>query len=115
MSDTPPMIAVAHTRDNGRDGRMRQDGWSHLEAGRLNEAAAVAAAALAADSADPAALHLTGLVAWRWGKAAEAIAALERASELAGDEEASAEALRDLCEMCRVGGRLDEAAVAGAR
>lgn len=94
---------------------MRQAGWSHFEAGRLDEAAAVAAAALAADSADAAALHLSGLLAWRRGEAPDALSALRRASELAGDEKAAGEALRDLCEMYRVGGRLHEAALAGER
>jgi hypothetical protein len=94
---------------------MRPDGWSHLEAGRLDEAAAAAAAALAADSTDAAAVHLTGVLAWRRGDAAEAMEALRRASELLGDAAAAGEVLRDLCEMLRVGGRIDEAARAGKR
>jgi hypothetical protein len=60
-------------------------------------------------------VHLTGVLAWRRGDAAEAMEALRRASELLGDAAAAGEVLRDLCEMLRVGGRIDEAARAGKR
>src|SRR5579864_4091123 len=94
---------------------MNTDGWRHLEAGRLQAAAAAADAALAADPEDGQALHLRGILAWRSGERGAAVECVSRAAGRFGDSEAAGAALRDLCEMHRVCGRLDEAVEAGRR
>jgi tetratricopeptide (TPR) repeat protein len=95
---------------------MAPDGWSHFRAGRLDQAQASAAAAIAANRDDAPALHLLGVIAWRRGEGATAIATLTRASELLREDEAAGGAvLRDVCEMCRIAGRLEEAAAFGGR
>ena len=61
---------------------------------------------------DPGALHLRGVAAFRAGDAAGAMALLERAVAGAPSDPTYR---RDLCEMLRVQGRLDEALAEGRR
>src|SRR5262245_1817894 len=84
--------------------------WAALHEGRLDAAAQACAEILADAPAQGAALHLLGMVHWRRGEGARAIALLQHA--VAGD---GADSLwhRDLTEMCRTEGRLDEALLHG--
>jgi hypothetical protein len=83
-----------------------------LEAGRLDEAGRLCRAILADAPDDPGAQHLHGIVAFRSGDAKGGAALLERAIAHAP---ANAVYRRDLCEMLRVLGRLDEALAQGRR
>jgi Tetratricopeptide repeat len=82
------------------------------EAGRLDEAEPLAAHLLRALPADPNVLHLAGIVAFRRNDHARAVTLVEQAIERAPR---SAVFLRNISEMYRVVGRLDEALVAARR
>jgi tetratricopeptide (TPR) repeat protein len=92
---------------------MLQPGFEHLKAGRFADARQVAEARLETHPDEPRALYLRGLADWNLGERAAAVAAIERAVEIGG--EGLGGWLRDLCEMCRVQGRLDEALAHGLR
>ena len=92
---------------------MLQGGFDHLKAGRYDDARAVADQRLASHPDDPRALYLSGLVDWNQDRRAEAVTAIRRAVAIGGDGIVGW--LRDLCEMFRVLGRLDEALDCGLR
>ena len=93
---------------------MDAEGLAHLEAGRFDAAQAAAEARLAAHPDDGPALHVLGVASWRLGQQARAIEVMNRALTHLGQSEEAATCLRNLTEMCRVAGRLDEAAAHGA-
>jgi Flp pilus assembly protein TadD len=74
--------------------------------GRFEEARRLLDYILAAEPNEPSALHLSGVVAFRLGDPEKALAQMERSLELGIDTPLY---LRNICEMYRVLGRLDEA------
>ena len=80
--------------------------------GRIDEAARLAAHARAAAPDHPDVLHLSGIVAFRQKRPEEALALMERAIGLGG---AVALYLRNICEVYRTLGRLDDALDAATR
>jgi tetratricopeptide (TPR) repeat protein len=84
----------------------------HEAAGRLNEAEALLGQMLSEAPNYPAALHLSGIVAFRSGRGAEAIEKIERA--IASDDRVAL-FHRNLCEIYRKTGRYDDAVAAGRR
>ncbi|MGH7096202.1 MAG: tetratricopeptide repeat protein [Stellaceae bacterium] len=84
----------------------------HEEAGRLEAAESALGEILALAPDHAGALHLLGVVAFKAGRAEAAVALMERS--LAGNG-AIALYHRNLCEVYRVLGRLDEAVAAGRR
>jgi Tfp pilus assembly protein PilF len=85
---------------------------AHERAGRLAEAAASYDAVLAQQPDHRDALHMRGVVAFRQGELERAIALIERA--IAVDDTVALHR-RNLCEMCRLAGRLDDAVAHGRR
>jgi Tfp pilus assembly protein PilF len=86
---------------------------AELEAnGQLGEAEAVLARALAMAPDNPIALHLSGIIAFRRGRPAEAVEPIERAIALMPT---AALFHRNLCELYRKLGRYDDALAAGRR
>lgn len=81
-------------------------------AGRLPDAARLLAHARAAAPDQPDVLHLSGIVAFREKRPQEALALMERAIAIGGDP---ALYLRNICEVYRTLGRLDDALAAGRR
>ena len=79
---------------------------AEIEAGNLDAAASLLASELAAESPHPHAVHLSGILAWRRGKLAEAAALMERSITL-GPEIALYP--RNICEVYRALGRYDAA------
>jgi tetratricopeptide (TPR) repeat protein len=79
---------------------------------RLEEAANLAERVLAAVPQHPHVLHLSGIVLYRQGKIAEAIARMEKSIALAPNV---ALYPRNMCEIYRGAGRLDDAVAAGKR
>jgi tetratricopeptide (TPR) repeat protein len=92
---------------------MLQDGFDHLKAGRYDAARQVAEARLASHPNDGQALYLSGLAQWNIADKTAAITVIQRAVDIGGAGLGGW--LRDLCEMCRVQGRLDEALDYGLR
>ena len=84
----------------------------HEAAGRFDEAEAVLGQLLSAAPNFPAALHLSGIVAFRKGRGPEAVEKIERA---VAAEPQTALFHRNLCEIYRRSGRYDDAVVAGQR
>jgi tetratricopeptide (TPR) repeat protein len=84
----------------------------HEQEGRLDEAEAVLDGILSATPETPGAVHQKGIVAFRRGQSLEAAALMERSIALAPG---SALFHRNLCEVYRVLGRLDDALAAGSR
>lgn len=84
----------------------------HLTAGRLAAAEDLCRRILAADAAHAPALHLLGIVALRAGNTPGAIDFVRRACEA---DPHAALFFCNLCELCRLGGRLDDALAAGRR
>jgi hypothetical protein len=82
------------------------------EAGRMDEAEPIAAHLLKAVPDDPRVLHLAGIVAFRTGKRMLAVTLLERA---VAREPRNGLFLRNISEMYRVVGRLDDALGAARR
>ena len=85
---------------------------AHSQAGQLDEAEALCRELLARAPDDPAVLGLDGVLAFRRGRRAEAIARIERAAALAPE---TALFPRNLCELYRQVGRIDDAVAAGRR
>jgi hypothetical protein len=83
----------------------------HLSAGEIEETERACAAALAARPDDAEALHLLGVVAFRRGDGAGASALMEQALAAGADAGVN----RDLCELYRQLGRLEEARLQGER
>jgi tetratricopeptide (TPR) repeat protein len=75
-------------------------------AGRYEEAKRFLDYILAAEPNEPSALHLSGVVAFRLGNPEKALELMERSLALGIDTPLY---LRNICEMYRVLGRLDEA------
>ena len=81
-------------------------------AGRLPESGRLLAHARAAAPDQPDVLHLAGIVAFREKRPQEALALMERAIQLGTD---TALYLRNICEVYRTLGRLDDALAAATR
>lgn len=84
----------------------------HEQEGRLDEAQSILDGILAERPEEPAALHQTGIIAYRRGHMADAAALMERSIALAPR---SALFHRNICEVYRVLGRPDAALAAGQR
>jgi tetratricopeptide (TPR) repeat protein len=84
----------------------------HLAAGRLVAAEDLCRRILAVDPENAAALHVIGIIAYRAGNIPAAIEYVRRATEA---EPGAALYWCNLCELCRLGGRLDDALAAGRR
>jgi hypothetical protein len=84
----------------------------HEAAGLYDEAEALLAQILAIAPEFPAALHLSGIIAFRRGRATEAIAKIERSIALNPEQ---ALFYRNVCEIYRRAGRYDDALAAGRR
>ncbi|HEV2303298.1 MAG TPA: tetratricopeptide repeat protein [Stellaceae bacterium] len=84
----------------------------HDRAGRLEAAAQTLAGILAETPEQPAALHMLGIVTFRRGDQIEAARLMERAIARAP---ANALFHRNICEVYRIIGRYDDAAVAGKK
>jgi Tfp pilus assembly protein PilF len=84
----------------------------HEQAGRLDQAETVLGQLLAEAPERPGAVHLMGIVAYRKGRPAEAVRLMERSLALAP---ATALFHRNLCEVYRTLGRLDQALIVGRR
>ncbi|MBS0640450.1 MAG: tetratricopeptide repeat-containing glycosyltransferase family protein [Acetobacteraceae bacterium] len=82
------------------------------QAGQLAEAERLLGYLLSVTPNLPDALHLSGVVAFRLGRPAEALDKMERAISLAVDPSLY---LRNICEVYRVMGRLDDALAAAER
>ncbi|MBI3515529.1 MAG: glycosyltransferase family protein [Proteobacteria bacterium] len=93
------------------DARLAQAA-AHEQAGRFAEAAALYDAILAAEPDHADALHLRGVIAYRNGELARAIALIERATAV---NDTVALFHRNLCELCRLAGRTDDAIRHGRR
>ena len=95
-----------------RVAQLMQLAAGHEQAGRLDEAEATLRLVLAEAGDHHPALHLMGIVAFKLNRTGEAVQLMERSVALA-----PMEALyhRNICEMYRVEGRLDEALAAGRR
>jgi hypothetical protein len=85
---------------------------AHEQAGRMAEAGALCDAILARQPAHHGALHLLGVVAFRRGELAAAIALIERAI---AQDDGVALYQRNLCELQRRAGRADDAVAHGRR
>ena len=98
--------------DAQRIAQLTQLATEHEQAGRLAEAESVLRTILAEASEHHPALHLLGIVAFKRERVGEAAQLMERSIALA-----PMEALyhRNICEIYRVLGRLDEALTAGRR
>jgi hypothetical protein len=81
-------------------------------ANRLEEADGLAERVLAAASSHPHVLHLAGIIAYRRGRIAQAIERMEHSMQLAPD---IAVYPRNICEIYRAAGRLDDARRMGER
>ncbi|HQT64688.1 MAG: glycosyltransferase [Acidocella sp. 20-57-95] len=79
---------------------------------RLDDAGILADRVLAAVPEHPHVLHLSGIILYRQGKIAEAIARMEKSIALAPDV---ALYPRNMCEIYRGAGRLDDAVTSGRR
>jgi tetratricopeptide (TPR) repeat protein len=95
-----------------RLGRMLQEAADHETAGRLDAAETLLRAILTEAPERHGAVHLLGVVTFRKGRAVEAAALMEQSLALAPTVALYS---RNLCELYRVLGRLDEALVAGRR
>ncbi len=84
----------------------------HLAAGRLVAAEDLCRRVLAADGANAAAMHLIGIIAYRAGNLTAAIDFVRRATEV---EPGAPLYWCNLCELCRLGGLLEDALAAGRR
>src|SRR5437867_10320503 len=84
----------------------------HEQAGRLDAAESVLRHVIGEVSNHPPALHLMGIVAFKKDRVAESVLLMERSIAAAPME---ALYYRNICEVYRVLGRLDEALVAGRR
>ncbi len=84
----------------------------HEQAGRLDLAESSLDLILAEAPDRPGAVHLRGIVAFRQGDIAQSVRLMERSIALAPD---MALFYRNICEVYRTLGRLDEALVAGRR
>ncbi len=82
------------------------------QSGKLEDADRLLGHMLAAAPRQPDALHLSGIVAFRLGRHEEALAKIEEAIERAVDPSLY---LRNIAEVYRVMGRLDDAAAAARR
>src|SRR5271167_2312674 len=82
----------------------------HEAAGRFDEAEVLLGQLLSAAPNFPAALHLSGIVAFRKGRGPEAVEKIERA---VAAEPQTALFHRNLCEIYRRSGRYDDAVAAG--
>jgi tetratricopeptide (TPR) repeat protein len=82
------------------------------QAGRLDEADDLADRVLKAAPDHPHVLHLSGIILYRKGNVAEAIARMERSMALAPNVSLYP---RNMCEIYRGAGRLDDAVAAGRR
>jgi len=96
---------------SGSDDRLAL-ALAHQQAGRLDEAAALCRDILASEPRHADALNLTGVVALKRGRIAEALGWVERAADIAAT---NAVYQRNLCELYRLAGRADAAAAAGRR
>jgi tetratricopeptide (TPR) repeat protein len=95
-----------------RIAQLMQLATGHEQAGRLAEADSVLRGILAEAGNHPPALHLMGIVAFRTNRIDEAVRLMERSLAMAPME---AVYYRNVCEVYRVLGRVDEALVAGRR
>lgn len=86
--------------------------WEQFRAGRLDGAESIARQVTAQRPDNPDAQHLLGIVTYRTGRVAEAIAHTEQASALAPRIAAYH---GNLCEMYRQAGRVEDAIKAGER
>jgi tetratricopeptide (TPR) repeat protein len=95
-----------------RIAQLLNEANAHEQAGRLDQAEAVLGQILSAAPEQPAALHLSGIVAFKKGRIADAAALMERSIA-----RVSSNAIyhRNICEVYRVLGRYDEAVAAGRR
>jgi tetratricopeptide (TPR) repeat protein len=106
---TPP---AAPASDAQRIAQLTQLATEHEQAGRLAEADAVLRNIIAEAPEHHPALHLMGIVAFKQDRIAESVQLMERSIALAP---MVALYYRNICEIYRVLGRLDEALVAGRR
>ena len=95
-----------------RIAQLMQLATEHEQAGRLAEADSILRQIIAEAGDHPPALHLMGIVAFRQDRIDESVHLMERSLALAPME---ALYYRNICEVYRVLGRLDEALVAGRR
>jgi hypothetical protein len=95
-----------------RVAQLMQLATEHEQAGRLDEAEIILRRVAAEAGDHPPALHLMGIVAFKRDRIAEAAQLMERSIALAPME---ALYYRNICEVYRILGRLDEALVAGKR
>jgi tetratricopeptide (TPR) repeat protein len=105
-----PEAAEARPSPQERLRRMLAAAGEHEAAGRLDGAEALLEQIFAAVPEQPQALHLSGIVAFRRGRRAEAVRRVEQAITRAPN---IALFRRNLCEMYRKSDRLDDALQAG--
>jgi predicted Zn-dependent protease len=92
--------------------QLMNEANAHEQAGRLDSAESVLGEILCEMPEHPAALHFSGIVAFKKGRITEAATLMERSiAQLPGD----AIYHRDICEVYRVLGRYDESVAAGRR
>jgi tetratricopeptide (TPR) repeat protein len=109
-----PEVTLPPERASGaqRIAQLMQLATEHEQAGRLDEADSILRHVIAEAGDHPPALHLMGIVAFRKDRIDESVRLMERSIALAPLE---ALYYRNICEVYRVLGRLDEALVAGNR
>jgi tetratricopeptide (TPR) repeat protein len=92
--------------------QLMNEANAHEQAGRLDLAESALGQILAEMPEEPAALHLSGIVAFKNGRIAQSATLMERSiAQLPGN----AICHRDICEVYRLLGRYDEAVAAGCR
>jgi Tfp pilus assembly protein PilF len=117
--DAPPLTntgpvgsgnGTAAPNPQERPAALLNEASAHEQAGRLDMAESILGQILAETPEQPAALHLSGIVAFRKGRIGEAAALMERSiARLA----TNAIYHRNICEVYRILGRYDEAIAAG--
>jgi tetratricopeptide (TPR) repeat protein len=98
--------------DAQRIAQLMQLATEHEQAGRLDAAESILRHVIAEAGEHHPALHLMGIVAFKQDRVAESVRLMERSIALAP---MMALYYRNICEIYRVLGRLDEALVAGRR
>lgn len=104
-ASAPPMPAESLAQ-------LLNEASAHEKAGRLDLAESVLGQILAKMPEQPAALHFSGIVAFKKGRIAESAALMERSIAQLPD---NAIYHRDICEVYRLLGRYDKSVAAGRR
>lgn len=107
-----PAVPAAAPSATERLNQLVAVATAHEQAGRLDQAETILGQVLAEAPERHGALHLMGIVAFRKGRVADAVQLMERSIALAPG---TALYHRNICEVYRTIGRLDEALTAGSR